>query len=191
MDDFLSSAALNLGSIGPTGKIGPTGNTGPTGKTGPTGNTGLTGNTGSTGNTGPGVTAAFGSLYQTFFQVITEQETIIFFNSPGPSVNTILDIPNNRIIVMQSGIYEISISLTTDIGNTTTSCTASLYVNNISIPNSTVVLFSLPVPQRLAVTITKTIQLPLSANDVLDVRLSFDGSSVVVTGGTFTINRIF
>ncbi|MGY1461842.1 exosporium leader peptide-containing protein [Bacillus toyonensis] len=61
MDDFLSSAALNPGSIGPTlphmqpfqFPTGPTGVTGATGNTGPTGNTGLTGNTGPTGDTGP------------------------------------------------------------------------------------------------------------------------------------------
>ncbi len=76
MDEFLSSAALNpssigptlppmqpfqfptgptgaTGSTGPTGVTGPTGATGPTGVTGPTGATGLTGATGPTGNTGP------------------------------------------------------------------------------------------------------------------------------------------
>ncbi|MEM5607723.1 exosporium leader peptide-containing protein [Bacillus toyonensis] len=67
MDEFLSSAALNPGSIGPTlppvppfqfptgptGTTGATGATGNTGPTGPTGNTGLTGSTGLTGATGP------------------------------------------------------------------------------------------------------------------------------------------
>ncbi|WP_254903151.1 exosporium leader peptide-containing protein [Bacillus toyonensis] len=60
MDEFLSSAALNPGSIGPTlppmqpfqFPTGPTGSTGATGATGPTGNTGLTGPTGNTGPTG-------------------------------------------------------------------------------------------------------------------------------------------
>ncbi|PHA10388.1 hypothetical protein COE65_14455 [Bacillus sp. AFS051223] len=85
MDEFLSSAALNPGSIGPTlppmqpfqfptgptgstgatGATGPTGNTGPTGSTGligPTGITGLTGNTGFTGPTGEtGATGSTGS----------------------------------------------------------------------------------------------------------------------------------
>ncbi|MEA1010967.1 exosporium leader peptide-containing protein [Bacillus cereus] len=61
MDEFLSSAALNPGSIGPTlppmqpfqFPTGPTGATGPIGNTGPTGNTGNIGSTGSTGPTGP------------------------------------------------------------------------------------------------------------------------------------------
>ncbi|PHC91157.1 hypothetical protein COF44_32055 [Bacillus toyonensis] len=56
MDDFLSSPALNPGSIGPTlppiqpfqFPTGPTGSTGATGATGPTGNTGPTGPTGPT-----------------------------------------------------------------------------------------------------------------------------------------------
>lgn len=73
MDEFLSSAALNPGSIGPTlppmqpfqfptGPTGSTGATGATGSTGPTGNTGLTGNTGSTGLTGStGFTGPTGS----------------------------------------------------------------------------------------------------------------------------------
>ncbi|MEI4646336.1 exosporium leader peptide-containing protein [Bacillus cereus] len=73
MDEFLSSAALNPGSIGltlppmqpfqfPTGPTGNTGPTGPTGLTGPTGATGLTGPTGATGSTGPtGATGATGS----------------------------------------------------------------------------------------------------------------------------------
>ncbi|MGN5653495.1 exosporium leader peptide-containing protein [Bacillus sp. Brlt_9] len=63
MDEFLSSPALNPGSIGPTlppvppfqfptGPTGSTGATGPTGNTGPTGSTGLTGITGLTGSTG-------------------------------------------------------------------------------------------------------------------------------------------
>ncbi|HDR6308260.1 TPA: exosporium leader peptide-containing protein [Bacillus cereus] len=60
MDEFLSSAALNPGSIGPTlppmqpfqFPTGPTGSTGATGNTGPTGSTGLTGATGTTGPTG-------------------------------------------------------------------------------------------------------------------------------------------
>ncbi|MBJ8096658.1 collagen-like protein [Bacillus cereus group sp. N11] len=57
MDEFLSSAALNQGSIGPTlppmqpfqFPTGPTGSTGATGATGPTGDTGPTGNTGPPG----------------------------------------------------------------------------------------------------------------------------------------------
>ncbi|HGH7176292.1 TPA: exosporium leader peptide-containing protein [Bacillus wiedmannii] len=67
MDELLSSAALNPGSIGPTlppvqpfqfptgptGNTGPTGSTGLTGATGPTGSTGFTGSTGLTGVTGP------------------------------------------------------------------------------------------------------------------------------------------
>ncbi|MBE7098148.1 exosporium leader peptide-containing protein [Bacillus cereus] len=73
MDEFLSSAALNPGSIGPTlppmqpfqfptGPTGSTGATGATGSTGPTGNTGLTGNTGPTGLTGStGFTGTTGS----------------------------------------------------------------------------------------------------------------------------------
>ncbi|PEJ58058.1 exosporium leader peptide [Bacillus toyonensis] len=59
MDDFLSSPALNPGSIGPTlppmqpfqFPTGPTGSTGATGSTGPTGSTGSTGPTGPTGPT--------------------------------------------------------------------------------------------------------------------------------------------
>lgn len=58
MDEFLSSAALNPGSIGPTLPPiqpfqFPTGATGATGSTGPTGSTGFTGPTGDTGPTGP------------------------------------------------------------------------------------------------------------------------------------------
>ncbi|MGX5507214.1 exosporium leader peptide-containing protein [Bacillus toyonensis] len=69
MDEFLSSAALNPGSIGPTlppmqpfqFPTGPTGSTGATGATGITGPTGPTGPTGSTGFTGPtGATGATG-----------------------------------------------------------------------------------------------------------------------------------
>lgn len=58
MDEFLSSAALNPGSIGPTLPPiqpfqFPTRATGATGSTGPTGSTGFTGPTGDTGPTGP------------------------------------------------------------------------------------------------------------------------------------------
>ncbi|KWU55242.1 hypothetical protein AWW70_24990 [Bacillus mycoides] len=58
MDEFLSFAALNPGSIGPTLPPVhpfqfPTGPTGSTGATGSTGSTGLIGPTGSTGSTGP------------------------------------------------------------------------------------------------------------------------------------------
>ncbi|HGO9414807.1 TPA: collagen-like protein [Bacillus cereus] len=83
MDEFLSSAALNPSSIGPTfspgqpfqfptgptgstGATGPTGITGPTGATGSIGATGPTGATGSIGNTGPtGATGTTGSIGNT------------------------------------------------------------------------------------------------------------------------------
>ncbi|WP_303660291.1 exosporium leader peptide-containing protein [Bacillus cereus] len=77
MDEFLSSAALNPDSIGPTlppmqpfqFPTGPTGSTGLTGARGPTGPTGITGPTGSTGITGlagpTGATGATGSTGNT------------------------------------------------------------------------------------------------------------------------------
>ncbi|HDR7656438.1 TPA: hypothetical protein QCX68_001867, partial [Bacillus wiedmannii] len=137
------------------------------------------------------VTAAFGSLNQTVFQNISEQETIISFDSPGPSVNTILDILNDRIIVTQSGVYEISISIVASVISGSPACSASLFINNTPIPISSVSLLLFPIQQQLALSIAKTIQFPLSANDVLDVRVSFTGNGVSVANSTLTINRIF
>ncbi|PFV85114.1 hypothetical protein COL05_04070 [Bacillus sp. AFS059628] len=89
MNEFLSSAALNPGSIGPTllpmqpfqFPTGPTGSTGPIGPTGSTRFTGVTGPTGPTGE----VTPIFGSLhFDSNHLTIATPNTNINFGVTGP-----------------------------------------------------------------------------------------------------------
>ncbi|PKJ53982.1 exosporium leader peptide-containing protein [Bacillus sp. SN10] len=115
MDDFLSSAALNPGSIGPTlppmqsfqfptgptGSTGTTGATGPTGSTGFTGATGLTGVTGLTGDTGPtGNTGPTGGTGPTG---ITEPTGPTLFFTPLTPEPESIDLPpnTNNLTIME------------------------------------------------------------------------------------------
>ncbi|WP_170972766.1 exosporium leader peptide-containing protein, partial [Bacillus mycoides] len=85
MDEFLSFAALNPVSIGPTlppippfqFPTGPTGSTGSTGSTGPTGPTGSTGPTGPTGPTGFNLPAGPASI------TLTSNETTACVSTQG------------------------------------------------------------------------------------------------------------
>lgn len=142
MDDFLSSAALNSGSIGPT--LPPAQPfqlpTGPTGSTGPTGNTGPTGSTGPTGDTGP--TGAFSFAYGYFWQ--TDFITIPFgdsfpFNQTGPIAGGVSLLNPTTISIAQAGDYRVSfISLINTVLNPVFPHipVISVFLNNSPIPNA-------------------------------------------------------
>jgi len=108
------------GTIGPTGDTGPTGIAGiigPTGTTGPTGATGSTGIDGTTGPTGP-IGALASSYGQLFFstsqpiELVTQNVWVaIPFNAFSPSFNMDATILPPLITIMQTGTYQINISL--------------------------------------------------------------------------------
>lgn len=102
MDEFLSSAALNPGSIGPTlppiqpfqFPTGPTGSTGATGPTGSTGSIGITGSTGVTGPTGTtGPTGATGPTGPT--------GPSLSFTPLAPNPNALVLPPYTNVLIME------------------------------------------------------------------------------------------
>ena len=197
MDEFLSSAALNPGSIGPTlppmqpfqFPTGPTGTTGATGETGPTGNTGPTGFTGPTGNTGPtgltgptGGTLAYGSMYNNSgTSVVVVEGQIIDFQDPGESSGTIIDLVNNTIQVLTAGLYSITMDLNAAIatGQDGAQVRFQLFINGVTpVEESTIrSQFLLQgAAEGFSVlhsdTIGRTIQIRLNANDLLSIHVS-------------------
>ncbi|MEW9180097.1 exosporium leader peptide-containing protein [Bacillus mycoides] len=99
MDEFLSSAALNPGSVGPTlppvppfqFPTGPTGSTGATGPTGPTGTLSL----------------AFGNFWQTQFITVPFEDPFSF-NQVGPIAGGVSLLNPTTISITQAGFYRVS-----------------------------------------------------------------------------------
>ncbi|GAB6606773.1 exosporium leader peptide-containing protein [Bacillus cereus group sp. Bc191] len=199
----------DTGTTGPTGDTGTTGPTGDTGTTGPTGDTGTTGDTGPTGATGPtGLTGptgttvltAFGSLYQTDTQSVNPGlDMKIQFQSVGPSLNVLVDTINSTLTIAQSGIYEISISLFPRFFTGTLATTARIdghvFLNDFPISFSRVTCaYSGQTSTSLGSQTAKTFQISLTANDVLDLRVSlFGGTGISGTVGAsnLVIKKIF
>lgn len=123
---------------------------------------------------GSNVLPAFGSLRKESGQVIDVDETKVDYDFVGPSANVTLSIVNDTITINESGVYEISMSLTLGI-NPTDLARGFLFVNDVPLNFSAVSL---------------TIQLDLLANDVIDVRIHKVGDSVIVGSSSLTINRI-
>ncbi len=137
---------------------------------------------------GPSVLPTFGSLRKESGQVIDVDGTKVDYDFVGPSANVTLNIVNNTITINELGIYEISVSLTLGI-NPTDLARGFLFVNDVPINFSAVSLTVTSSTQALA-TVSKTIQLDLLANDVIDVRIHKVGDSVIVGSSSLTINRI-
>jgi hypothetical protein len=106
----------------------------------------------------------------------------------GPSANVTLSIVNDTITINESGVYEISMSLTLGI-NPTDLARGFLFINDVPLNFSAVSLTVTSNTLALA-TVSKTIQLDLLANDVIDVRIHKVGDSVIVGSSSLTINRI-
>ena len=138
---------------------------------------------------GSSVLPAFGSLRKESGQVIDVDGTKVEYDFVGPSANVKLSIVNDTITVNESGVYEISMSLTLGI-NPTDLARGFLFVNNVPLNFSAVSLTVTSNTQALT-TVSKTIQLDLLANDVIDVRIHKVGDSVIVGSSSLTINRIF
>ncbi|MFF2445125.1 hypothetical protein [Priestia megaterium] len=138
---------------------------------------------------GSSVLPAFGSLRKESGQVIDVDGTKVDYDFVGPSANVTLSIVNDTITINESGVYEISMSLTLGI-NPTDLARGFLFVNDIPLNFSAVSLTVTSNTQALT-TVSKTIQLDLLANDVIDVRIHKVGDSVIVGSSSLTINRIF
>ncbi|MEH6930304.1 hypothetical protein V7247_28905 [Priestia megaterium] len=139
-------------------------------------------------SSGSSVLPAFGSLRKESGQVIDVDETKVDYDFVGPSANVTLSIVNDTITINESGVYEISMSLTLGI-NPTDLARGFLFVNDVPLNFSAVSLTVTSNTLALA-TVSKTIQLDLLANDVIDVRIHKVGDSVIVGSSSLTINRI-
>ena len=137
---------------------------------------------------GSSVLPAFGSLRKESGQVIDVDGTKVDYDFVGPSANVTLSIVNDTITINESGVYEISMSLTLGI-NPTDLARGFLFVNDVPLNFSAVSLTVTSNTLALA-TVSKTIQLDLLANDVIDVRIHKVGDSVIVGSSSLTINRI-
>ncbi|WJX02562.1 hypothetical protein [Priestia aryabhattai] len=137
---------------------------------------------------GSSVLPAFGSLRKESGQVIDVDGTKVDYDFVGPSANVTLSIVNDTITINESGVYEISMSLTLGI-NPTDLARGFLFVNDVPLNFSAVSLTVTSNTQALT-TVSKTIQLDLLANDVIDVRIHKVGDSVIVGSSSLTINRI-
>ncbi|MEH6841865.1 hypothetical protein V7Z47_25285, partial [Priestia megaterium] len=137
-------------------------------------------------SSGSSVLPAFGSLRKESGQVIDVDETKVDYDFVGPSANVTLSIVNDTITINESGVYEISMSLTLGI-NPTDLARGFLFVNDVPLNFSAVSLTVTSNTLALA-TVSKTIQLDLLANDVIDVRIHKVGDSVIVGSSSLTIN---
>lgn len=123
------------GTTGPTGLQGITGPTGLQGLIGMTGPIGATGVTGATGLTGE-VVLAFGSLRGSSIETPGVTLTSVPFNVVGPLSDTItVSLSGNELVVGESGIYQITISINAEA--TTNPDSDQPYLNAIITVNGT------------------------------------------------------
>ncbi|WP_280146824.1 hypothetical protein [Priestia megaterium] len=137
---------------------------------------------------GSSVLPAFGSLRKESGQVINVDGTKVDYDFVGPSANVTLSIVNDTLTINESGVYEISMSLTLGI-NPTDLARGFLFVNDVPL-NFSAVSLTVTSNTLALTTVSKTIQLDLLANDVIDVRIHKVGDSVIVGSSSLTINRI-
>ena len=186
LDTALNSSVLSgpTGPTGPTGAdstvTGPTGPTGPTGAdstvTGPTGPTGPTGAdstvTGPTGPTGE-VVLAFGSLRGNSVETPGASFTPVPFSVVGPLSATItVSLSGNELVVGESGIYQITISInaeaTVDPDPDQPYLNAIITVNGTPIFGDTTTFFK--ISNRSSATFV--VQASLTAEDEVGVSIS-------------------
>ncbi|WP_312701708.1 hypothetical protein [Sedimentibacter sp.] len=99
------------GPVGQTGQIGPQGPIGPVGPAGPQGPIGPAGPEGPQGPTGD-VVLAYGSLRGASVEVPGATFTPVPFSVVGPLSSTItVSLSGNELVVGESGIYQITISI--------------------------------------------------------------------------------
>ncbi len=168
------------GATGPTGATGTTGATGEAGATGVTGETGATGATGETGETGPTgptgeVVLAFGSLRGSSAEAPGATFTPVPFSIVGPLSDTItVSLSGNELVVGESGIYQITISInaqaTTDPDPDDPYLEAIITVNGSPIFGDTTTFFK--IFNRSSSTFV--VQASLTAGDEVGVSASTD-----------------
>ncbi len=102
------------GAVGPQGPQGEAGLAGPQGEAGPAGPQGPQGETGPQGPAGPTgeVVLAFGSLRGSTVETPGETFVPVPFNVVGPLSDTVtVSMTGNELVVGESGIYQITISI--------------------------------------------------------------------------------
>ncbi len=184
------------GATGPEGPEGPTGRTGPTGATGPEGPTGLTGPTGATGPEGPTgptgeVVLAYGSLRGSSTETPGATFTPVPFNVVGPLSDTITVSPSgNELVVGESGIYQITISInaeaTTDPDPDQPYLDAIITVNGTPIFGDTTTFFK--ISNRS--TSTFVVQASLTAGDEVGASISTDFPALGYINRSLTIVQL-
>ncbi|MEA5025446.1 MAG: collagen-like protein [Desulfitobacterium hafniense] len=175
-----TGATGETGATGATGETGATGATGETGATGATGETGATGATGETGETGPTgptgeVVLAFGSLRGSSAEAPGATFTPVPFSIVGPLSDTItVSLSGNELVVGESGIYQITISInaqaTTDPDPDDPYLEAIITVNGSPIFGDTTTFFK--IFNRSSSTFV--VQASLTAGDEVGVSASTD-----------------
>ncbi len=164
-------ASLAVIGTDDTGMTGPTGATGPTGPTGDTGPAGPTGDTGPTGE----VVLAFGSLRGGNVESPGETFTPVTFSAVGPLSDTItVSLSGNELVVGESGIYQITISInavaTTEPDPDQPYLNAIITVNGAPIFGDTTTFFK--ISNRSSSTFV--VQAALTAEDEVGVSISTD-----------------
>ena len=162
------------GAVGPAGIAGATGATGPVGSIGPTGPTGATGPEGPTGPTGE-VVLAFGSLRGSSVETPGATFTPVPFSVVGPLSDTItVSSSGNELVVGESGIYQITISInaeaTTDPDPDQPYLNAIITVNGTPIFGDTTTFFK--ISNRSSSTFV--VQASLTAGDEVGANISTD-----------------
>ncbi|WP_280634493.1 hypothetical protein [Clostridium aminobutyricum] len=152
-------------SVGPTGPTGPPGADGATGPTGPTG---------ATGSTGEAV-LAFGSLRGSSVETPGATFTPIPFNVVGPLSDTItVSLSGNELVVGESGIYQISISINAEA--TTDPDPDEPYLNAIITVNGTPIFSDITTFFKISNRSSSTfiVQAALTAGDEVGANISTD-----------------
>jgi hypothetical protein len=165
------------GATGATGPVGPSGAIGFTGATGATGPSGTTGATGPEGPTGPAgeVVLAFGSLRGSSVETPGATFTPVPFSVVGPLSDTItVSLSGNELVVGESGIYQITISInaeaTTDPDPDQPYLNAIITVNGTPIFGDTTTFFK--ISNRSSSTFV--VQASLTAGDEVGASISTD-----------------
>ena len=184
------------GATGETGATGATGETGATGATGATGETGATGATGETGETGPTgptgeVVLAFGSLRGSSAEAPGATFTPVPFSIVGPLSDTItVSTSGNELVVGESGIYQITISInaeaTTDPDPDQPYLNAIITVNGGPIFGDTTTFFK--ISNRSSSTFV--VQAALAAGDEVGVSIITDSLALGYMNRSLTIVQL-
>lgn len=190
-----------LGVTGPTGPGGPTGPTGVAGATGPVGITGPQGLAGATGPIGPmGATgpAGAGAAYYgelsvsggTGSQTLTSSSSwykITQWTVVGESSGFTVSASNDNITANNSGTFLVNFSLSFS-GTNNTEYQAALFINGVEQTDAEVYTEPGSVILNFAVSAVKT----LTANDVLDIRVTADGNGKLfdLKYGNFNVESI-